>query len=80
MCGRRQKGKGCVLGSKGCMCWDAKGGRTPREEERVRGVGREGMRVGVGQGMCVLGRARERRRQGMCVGVGQKDGQGSTEV
>ena len=27
----------------------------PREEERVRGECRQGMCVGVGQGMCVLG-------------------------
>ena len=66
----------CVLGSKGCVCWDAKGGRAPREEERVRRECRERKCVGEQQGMCVLGskvegRARERRRQGMCVGVGQ---------
>ena len=58
--------------------------RTPREEEPVRGVGREdeGCVCWEARDVRVLGshegRARERRRQqGMCVGVGQGMGRGA---
>jgi hypothetical protein len=88
----KAEGQGmCVLGSKGCVCRDAKGGRAQREEERVRRECRERKCVGDEKGkgcvcweardVCVLGshegRARERRRQGMCVGVGQGLGRGA---